>query len=91
VPHVSDVGGFSYRLTKCLEHDLNTRALEVSGAKLLQGSLRDQPLKAWVTGKDIPGVDATQTLAEVLGVDPAWLAFGKETKAPAPAWWKEGE
>ncbi len=88
---MSDVRSLPYRLSKCLEHDLNSRAVQMTGEPLFVGSLRDQTLKAWINGDSRPDAEVTEIIANVLGVDPAWLAFGSGTTAPAPDWWKEGK
>ena len=88
---MSDVRSLGYRLSKSLEQDLNSRAVEMTGEPLFVGSLREQTLKAWINGDSWPDAEVTEIIANVLGVDPAWLAFGSGTKAPAPHWWKEGK
>lgn len=43
-----------------------------------------QSIRSWERNLDRPRLETIIVLAEVLGVDPGWLAFGKWSHAPAP-------
>lgn len=49
------------------------------------GKLSPQAAYAWEAGTNIPPPRRIEQIAQVLGVDPAWLAYGSGTMAPATA------
>ena len=88
------MAGFSDRVLWAiqeLERVERKRKIENSeiGRRVAEKMGREEPYRSQSVGRWLeesePGLDVIVGLAEVLGVDPGWLAFGEASKAPAPS------
>jgi transcriptional regulator with XRE-family HTH domain len=50
----------------------------------LEDTLTQSAVSRWLNGA-VPPLGTIVALAKVLGVDPGWLAFGKDSAAPPPS------
>lgn len=64
---------FATRLRKMMSEKKMTQADFGEAMDLSRGAVSQ-----WLIGATTPGIERLQKLAGVLGVDPAWLAFGRE-------------
>lgn len=86
--------GFAERLYASLLHLAAREGKEVSdtevgrrvGKRLGRGALGYGAVYKWKRGT-VPGVSTVLAIAAVCGVDPGWLGFGEDSRAPAPATW----
>lgn len=72
--------GGNYTMTQ-LGADVRARLLETP---VKRTAVLRQSVRAWEQNMERPRLETIIVLAEVLGVDPGWLAFGKWSHAPAP-------
>lgn len=50
----------------------------------LPKALSKMTVSRWESGTSEPGLTTLSCIAELAGVDPGWLAFGKQSEAPDP-------
>lgn len=50
----------------------------------LPKALTKMTVSRWESGTSEPGLTTLSCIAELTGVDPGWLAFGKQSRAPVP-------
>lgn len=89
-----DAGGFNLRLrqaTKLREVSIGRDLEQEAVGQLVGGALGVAPISQaavsrWYKSAE-PGLATIQALAEILNVDPGWLAFGDASGAPAPVGW----
>ena len=72
-----------------LERRLGRKVTHSDLGEAIARQLRRAPFSAatvsqWLSGKQALSLQVTLALAKLCGVDPGWLAFGEESRAPAP-------
>lgn len=75
---------WSYQAAVGGERSQEWLAEAVSNELGLKEPLTQSAVSRWMRGEGI-SLKKLVALAKVLGVDPGWLAFGEDSKAPPPA------